>query len=315
MTNDQESKFRLFYNHSIHPELMHLEGRRRRLLRLLALTILLFLCMVIAQVMIGIFFINLILFIPVALCVAYYIFQVKEFLANYKPRIVLAILDFIDNEVNYFFEGYFHNGSIAKKDFLNSRIFTQVDEFYGEDLIKGKVREMPFELCELRTKAFSPVRTQLDYVFNGIFIIGDYRRPDMNGGILVIPDDYRKYLINSEKAFHLLGGRRVGEGVLQPQFEAFFNTYATKDVRIQDVMSRELQDTILKFRAYYQQINEKKEIYFSIIGDKINIALTRDKNILEPNLWQNNVRYEDVREFYDDIRILLDLLLRVDVMN
>ncbi len=315
MTSEQESKFRQFYNQSIHPELMHLEGRRRRILRFLLLTFFLLFIVIIAQIIIGIFFINLILILPVALCVAYYVFLVKSFLGSYKPRIVLAILDFIDNEVNYFFEGYYHDGSIAKKDFLNSRIFTQADEYHGEDLIRGRVREMPFELCELRTKVFSPVRTQLDYVFNGIFIIGDYRRPDMNGGVLIIPDDYRKYLINSEKAFHLLGGRRVGEGVLQPQFEAFFNTYATKDVRIQDVLSRELQDTILKFRAHYQQINEKREIYFSIIGDKINIALTRDKNILEPDLWRNNVRYEDVREFYDDIRILLDLLLSVDVMN
>lgn len=47
---------------------------------------------------------------------------------------------------------------------------------------------MPFELCELRVREFSAVRSRLDYVFRGVFLIGDFLRIDMTGD-LMLPDD------------------------------------------------------------------------------------------------------------------------------
>ncbi|HNG90580.1 MAG TPA: DUF3137 domain-containing protein [Saprospiraceae bacterium] len=306
--------FRLFYNHSIHPELMHLEQRRRRLVRLLLLAGLLLLGVVAVQVYLGIFLITLLLLIPVGMGIAYLAFRIRVFFAEFKPRVVEAILDYIDNDVNYSFTKYAPQGSISKQQFLASRIFTTASDFWGEDLVVGQVRETPFEMSELRVREFSPVRDRLDYVFRGVFLIGDYKRWDMHGSVLLLPDAYRKYLSRSERAFHLLGGRRV-QGNLLPDFEAFFDTYATPEVRIQDVISEELQVAILQFRKDFQEQNRQKEIYLSIIGDKIYIALTQDRDLLEPSLWRNNVSYGLVREFYDDLSMLLDLVRHVDVMN
>ena len=61
--------------------------------------------------------------------------------------------------------------------------------------------------------------------------------------------------------------------------------------------------------------NRQKEIYFSIIADKIYLALTQDKDLLEPSLFANNTNFETVVEFYQDIRLLLEMVLDVDVMN
>ncbi|MBK8556143.1 MAG: DUF3137 domain-containing protein [Lewinellaceae bacterium] len=116
----------------------------------------------------------------------------------------------------------------------------------------------------------------------------------MHGGILVLPDGYRKYLSRSERSFHLMGGRRVRENLL-PEFETFFDTYATPDVRIKDVLSVDMQRVILQFRQQFQDNNRNKEIYCSIINDKIYLALTQDKNLLEPSLFQSNVSFEMVR--------------------
>ena len=41
--------FRLFYNQSLHPELLHLEFRRRRLVRLLLLSVLLIVGVIVLQ--------------------------------------------------------------------------------------------------------------------------------------------------------------------------------------------------------------------------------------------------------------------------
>ena len=306
--------FRLFYNQNIHPELLHLEQRRRRLLRLLALSGVLVAGVVALQIFIDVFVFTLLVLIPVALWISYLIFRVQVFYKEFKPRIVGLILDFIDNDVNFSFEGYSPKGFISKKSFLESRIFTSADDYEGEDLIRGQVRETPFELSELRVQEFSPARSKLDYVFRGIFLIGDYKRWDLHGGVLVLPDAYRKYLSRSERAFHLVGGRRVKNNLL-PEFEAFFDTYATPDVRIQDVVSEDMQHVILRFRQEFLKNNRQKEIYFSIIADKIYLALTQDKDLLEPSLFASNANFETISEFYSDIRLLLEVVLDVDVMN
>ena len=306
--------FRLFYNQNIHPELLHLEHRRRRLVRLLVLSVFLMVCVVAFQVYVDVFALTLLLLIPMAMWVSYLVFRIRVFFREFKPRIVGLLLDFIDNDVNFSFEGYHAKGLISQKDFLESRIFTAADDYAGEDLIKGQVRETPFELCELRVQEFSPARSKLDYVFRGIFLIGDYKRWDLHGGVLVLPDAYRKYLSRSERAFHLQGGRRVKDNLL-PEFEAFFDTYATPDIRVKDVISKDMQHIILKFRQQFQKVNRNKEIYFSIIGDKIYLALTQDKDLLEPSLFSSNTSFESVVEFYNDLRLLLEVVLDVDAMN
>jgi len=178
----------------------------------------------------------------------------------------------------------------------------------------SQVRETPFEARELQILEISPVSRNLDRVFRGVFLVADFQRWDMHGGVLILPDSQRKYMSMSERAFHLVGGRRVRNNLL-PEFEAFFDTYATPDARPQDVISEDIQWKILRFRERFIQNKRDKEIFCSIIGDKIYLALTQDKNLLEPSLLRSNTSYEVVREFYDDLRMLLDIVLDVDAMN
>ena len=283
-------------------------------MRLLALSILLFSGVLVLQVYLSIFALTLALLIPVGLWITYLGFRVQVFYKEFKPRVVTLLLDFIDNDVNFKFEGYDPKGFIPQEKFLESRIFTRTDDYHGEDIIRGQVRETPFEACELRVKEFSPTRNRLDLVFSGIFLVADYQRWDMHGGVLALPDAYRKYLSRSERAFHLLGGRRVQDGII-PEFENCFDTYATPEVRIKDVISEEFQRAILRLRKRFQEVNRQKEIYFSIIGDKIYIALRQDRNLLEPSLFVNNTSFEVVQEFYEDLRLLLELVMEVDAMN
>lgn len=309
-----ERLFRLFYNQAIHPELLSLERRRQRLMRLLSLSVLLLAAVFALQIFIAIFVVTLVLFIPVAIWIAYLAFRVQVYFQEFKPRIVGLILDFIDNDLNYKGLNYDAKGLIPKEKFLASKIFTTADDYIGEDLITGQVREMPFELSELRVREFSPARNRLDRVFVGVFLVGDFQRSDLRGELLLLPDEYRKYLSRSERAFHLTGGRRV-RGHLLPEFEVWFDTYATSDLRVREVISEDLQRSILDFRSRYQELNRQKEICLSIIGDKIYIALTQDKDLLEPSLFANNVNFESVRELYQDVSMLLDLVKAVDVMN
>jgi hypothetical protein len=298
----------------IHPELLSMERRRRRLVRLLSLSVLLLAGVLALMLYVQLFVITLLLLLAVGFWVAYLIFRVQVYFQEFKPRIVSLILDFIDNDVNYSNLQYDPKGAIEVEQFLASKIFTAADDYHGEDLISGQVRETPFALSELRVREFSEVRNRLDRVFHGIFLVGDYHNLGMSGNLLALPDADMKYLSRSERAFHLAGGRRI-HGKFLPDFEPFFNTYATPDVRLNDVLSEDFQRAILDFRLRFQAQNRQKEIYFSIIGDNIYLALSQDKDLLEPSLWASNVSFETVREFHDDIALLLELVLKVDVMN
>ncbi|MCS7037438.1 MAG: DUF3137 domain-containing protein [Saprospiraceae bacterium] len=306
--------FRVFYNQNIFPELVNLERRRRRLIRLLSISVLLLTGIGAIQIYLNIFLVTLMLFIPVGLWTSYLVHQIQVYYQEFKPRIVGLVLDFIDNDVNYRELRYQEKGKIPKEKFLASKIFTRADVYHGEDLITGWVRELPFEMCELNVLQVSSVRDQLEPVFRGIFVCGDFYRADMLGSVLILPDAYRKYLSHSERAFHRAGGRRVKKQLLD-EFEAVFDTYATPQVRVAEVISTDLQRAILRFRERFLQTNQQKDIYLSIIEDNVYVALSHPKNLLEPSLFRNTVSFEVVQEFYDDIHLLLEILSELDVLN
>ncbi len=306
--------FRIFYNQSIAPELINLEKRRQRLMRLFGLSALLLLGVLLLQIFIGIFFITLILLLFVGGWIAYLVFRTRVWLDEYKPRVVGLILDFIDDGINYGTLKYKQNGKIDKSKFLAGHIFTTADEYLAEDHISGKIREMPFEICELRVREFSAARTRLDKVFEGLFLVGDFHRLELQGSLLLLPDAYRKYLSRSERAFHRLGGRRVRQNLL-PAFETYFDTYATDRVRLHDVLSPDFQNAILTFRQIYSDKNQNKDIYLSIIGDNLFIALSQSRDLLDPNLFKQSVNFDQVLEFYDDLRMVFELVEMLDVMN
>ncbi|MCS6928648.1 MAG: DUF3137 domain-containing protein [Saprospiraceae bacterium] len=301
--------FRVFYNQNIFPELVNLERRRRQLIRLSFLFLFLLVGVISIQLYIAEFTITLLLAIPLGIGLALLIHRIQVYYQEFKPRIVELILDFLDNDVNYRQLRYQARGKIPKEKFLASKIFTRADVYQGEDLITGWVREMPFEMCELRVFEFSDISDRLSPVFHGIFVCGDFLRADMLGSVLILPDARRKYLSRSERAFHRIGGRRVKKQLLD-EFEAVFDTYATPQLRITEVISADLQRTILRFCERFS-----KDIYLSIIEDNIYIALSEPKDLLEPSLFRNTVSFEVVREFYEDIRVLLEILSELDVLN
>jgi Protein of unknown function (DUF3137) len=301
--------FRVFYNQSIYPELMHLERRRRRLVRLLTFSVLVFLGVFFLAMFLDVLVLSLLLLLLIGFWMAQLALQTQIFFKEFKPRIIGSVLDFVDNEVNYTNFKYVTDKFIPKSTVLNSHIFLKVDDYTGEDYISGQIREMPFEMSELTIHEFSPVRNRLNYVFKGVFFVGDFQRPKMTGKILLLPDAYRKYLSRSERAFNLLGGKRVQKNLL-PEFEAIFDTYATPDARIKTVLSVDMQRALLAYKE-----RTKKEIYVSIIEDKIYLAVSQEKDLMEPNLFYSNVSFEVIREFYEDIQLLLSIVKDIDVMN
>jgi len=296
-------EFRLFYNHTIHPELLRMEQKRRRLFLLLFVSFFVILAAVIFGLYLQVMVFTLMLMIPVGFYITYLIYRIQEFRITFKPRVVNLVLDFIDNGISYGALQYDAKRSIPKKTFLASRIFaTRAPTYIGEDYIYGKIGELDFEMCELKVREFSKVRTRLNYVFKGVFLHTTFNRPQ-KGSIVIWPREFRQYLSGSIKAFSRNGAREVAEDVHHKSFSKFFMAYATKDANTASLLSREMQALIANYRE-----KSNKEVYFSFINRDIYIGITEPKDILEPYIFRSNVSFELVREFFEDLQLLMSIV-------
>ena len=289
-----------------------MESRRHQLLMTLWVSFMAILGIIFLQFYFGIIVLTLVLIIPVVLYVSYIFSEWESFRTTFKPRVISLLLDFIDNDVTYNVPlKYIEKGSISPEIFKESRLFnSSAPDYVGEDYIKGEMGELDFELSELSVKEFSPVRNRLDDVFRGVFLHARFRRDVQSekGEILVLPRNRRQVSSKTIKAFTINGGRQFDR--LLPKFNEVFLVYATADANTRGFLSENMQEAILKYRE-----REGNEVYLSFIQNAIYVAVSQEKDLLEPALWQSNMSFDLIREFYEDITLLLSIVLDVDANN
>lgn len=303
-------EFRIFYNHTIHPELMRLDKRRKRLLWLLFFSLLFLAGVFIFDMVVGVWLISLLLSLPAGIYISYLAYQIQLFIRTFKPRVVNLILDFIDDSVNYGALSYDAKGGISKKTFIESMLFGAAPDVYeAEDFIKGSIGSITFELCELNVREESRVRSRLNYIFKGIFFNAVIEE-SLQGTIIIFPRGYRQYLSRAIREAVSNGAKNIDMMMRHTEFRESFLSYATKDAKVRDLLSEDMQRILVNYR------NETgKEIYISFIDKNIYLAVTEHKNILEPYLFRSNVSFELVREFYEDITMLFEIVEDFDKLH
>lgn len=334
-------EFRLFYNHTIHPELVRMERLRKRLLFLLTISALAIFVIVIVLLYFKATMLSFFLVLPFGFYLSYLLYKIQEFRLKFKPNVMNLILDFVDNSVNYGTLKYDSKRKVEKKRFLASQIFkTPAPQYNGEDYICGEIGELDFELSELNVREYSKVRSRLNYVFRGIFLyakmnqkqVGEFLETELLGEVLILPKKFKPYLSKTIRSFHLRGGMPIDEETLhtiniydeQPikgregvdkerlakQMSKHFLIYATEGTDIAKKLSSSMQHTILNFRE-----KTENEMYVSFIKNEIYIAITEPNDILEPYIFRSNVSFELIYEFYEEIDLLVSMLEDFDNAN
>ena len=302
--------FRLFYNHTIHPELIRMERKRKRLLLLLFGSIIFLIGVTALDIYVDILVVTLLFLVFIVFYISHILYRIRKFIITFKPNIVNLILDFIDDEINYGKMTYEPKKIIPKSTFLSSLIFATAAPIYkGEDFIKGSYREMTFELCELNVREYSKVRNRSNYIFKGVFFQGNFnsRAHSKKSNVIILPREFSQYQSRTIKELNRIGCR-IAEGIVSKKFQEIFIVMASKNANVNNILSRDMQNAILNYRE-----KTEKEIYVSFIGSKIFIAVTEPKDLLEPNVFQSNVSFELVREFFEDLQLLLGILEDLDV--
>lgn len=300
-------EFRLYYNHTLHPELMRMERRRIRLLRLLFFSALVLLGLLIFALYLNILAITLVLMLPVGFYIGYLGYRIRVFIQTFKPNIVNLILDFIGDTPNYGMIRYDEKKYISKAVFKRSGIFSSPMQYYiGEDHFAGKIGEMDFEFSELRVREVSNVSNKLQEIFEGVFIHAQFNE-DVEGRMIVWPRKERQYLTRAIKDFNWSKGENVESEILNINFREKFIVYATEDTHVVGILTEPMQDEILEFLG-----DSDRKFYLSFIDREIFCAISEHKDLLEPHLFQSNLSFDLIREFYIDISRKLGVVRNFD---
>ncbi len=299
---DRLDEFRIYYNHTIHPELMRMERKRKNLLLLLFVSFFILVGIILLELYIDVFLVTMVMMIPLALYITFLFYQIRNFIIKFKPRVVNLVLDFIAED-NF---KYVPDKTLTVADFKASRIFSSdAPSFKGEDYISGQIGEIEFEMSEIEVREFSKVRNRLNYVFKGVFLKADFSGKS-KGVIYVLPEEFQQYLTRSIKQFTREGAVAVELG--SEVFEEAFMVYATKDAHVHELLSLDVQAILVRYRRRMD-----KEIYISFLDGQMYIAVTEPKDILEPYIFQSNVSFELVREFYEDLQLLFSVIEEFDL--
>lgn len=295
--------FRLFYNRTLHAELIRQERTRRRLLVLFATSVLVFAVVGLAIYSLQIPSIALLSWIPIAAWSSFLGWRIRKFIAGFKPKIIQMILDFSKHHMSYS-----HKAFIPQEKFLQSRFFSSKAPYYkGEDYIAGTIGRQHFELCELDVRQNSRVVGSMIPVFRGIFFRAKTAN-EFSGEIVIIPKAERPYLTRTIKDLIRRGDWQLN--VKYPGFNEKFITYVSPQANTELIIHESFFGVLYEFA---KKINKK--VYMSFADGHVYIAVWESKDILEPRIFQSNVSFKLVNEFYEDLYNIVSVIEEFDRLH
>ena len=296
-------EFRIFYNKTIHPELLRMERLRIRLLRLLFFSSIMLIGIISLEIYLQLLVITLFLSLPIIVLIFYLAYRIRRFRKTFKPNIMNLVLDFIDDGLNRGTLNYEQSNSISKEIFSESGLFVSKIQFFkGEDYISGMVGEMGFELSELDVRQVSPVSNKLDPVFKGVFLHATFSE-ETEGEIKIWPRDRFHHYSRAVKAFTWYDGINVDYEIMNDSFRSQFVTYALPDTHVIGILSDPMQEALANY--VYET---GKELFMAFSDEEIYVAVTEEKDLLEPNILRSNLSFDLVREFFEDVHLLLRII-------
>lgn len=229
-------------------------------------------------------------------------FLQKEYVSEFKEKIIKPTVKFIDKQLDYDAKKY-----IDSWKFIESKIFTtKPDRCKGGDYVCGKIGSSNIEFSEFhaeyKTKD-NKARTNWHTIFRGLFFISDFNK-NFNGRTVVVPD-------TAEKLFGFIGtklqtlnfSRDQFIKLEDPEFEKLFAVYGTDQIEARYILSSSLMKRIVDFK-----IKTKKEIYLSFVNSKIYVAIRYNKPLFEPKIFKQIYFFDVMWEYFEDLQTAIGLV-------
>ena len=246
----------------------------------------------------------LFLVLPITFYIFYLGYRMQRFRQEFKPRIVGLLLDFMNESLNFSRLSYEPKTKIPRELFLQSNLFyTKAPYYQGEDFIKGMVGEMPFAMSELVVREQSPMTNKLQDVFEGVFLHAIFPEEDTSGSVIIWPRRKKQYLTRTIKEYTWKGGYNQDYEIMNPYFQELFLVYAMEGTHVAGILSEPMQEALVNYVTI-----TGKDIYISFIDRHIFAGVTEERDLLEPSLFSSNVSFELIREFFQDLMMVVKIV-------
>lgn len=231
----------------------------------------------------------------------------REFRAEFKNRIIRAILRHINKDLRY--SGY---SRIKRSEYMASGIFTRnPDTYRGEDLIKGEIEHTAFEFSEVHAQIYvkdSKGRRRRQNQFKGLFFRADFNK-HLQHKTVIVPDIAERFLGDLGQQLQKMSiGRDDLVQLENPEFEKVFAVYSSDQVEARYVLSPKLMEKLL---AYHERHELTPSLSFT--GNYVYVALPITKDFFEPTIFRTLIHEERCREYHDDMKLALELVDELDL--
>jgi hypothetical protein len=300
--------FHLLFETDLKPLLIGLEAQRKRIVQSVLYLIAgaLGLIAIFAAIMMsmrrvepGILVIGIVAMIIIAAIIGP--FLARGYKRTFKMEIIARIVQFIDPSLHYQIDG-----KIEQPVYMASKIFPhKPDRYQGEDFVAGSIGATSVRFCELHSQYKTTRRdskghthTEWHTIFKGLFFLADFNK-HFKGSTVILPD-------TAEATFGKFGqwlqswsfGRDQLVKMDDPEFEKLFVVYGTDQIEARYILSPALMQRIVEFKT-----KSKRPIHLSFVGSMVFVAVSYNRALFEPKIFQSLLDFETLCEYFEDLRL------------
>jgi len=244
-----------------------------------------------------------VIFIAFALGTYLYKWMLKDYVSDFKFRIIAPLIKAVDENLHYSATAH-----LSEYLFTHSELFKQqIDRFSGNDLVRGNVDGTPLQFSDLHVEhesKNSKGQSHWETIFQGLFIVADFNK-HFKATTLVLPD-------RAQKSFgDVIGGwlqsqnRTHGELIKMddPEFEKHFVVYGSDQVEARYLLTPSMMKRILDLKH-----RSKQELYLSFKSEQIYIAIAYHKDLFEPSLFGSLLDYKQAMEYIKTLHLAIGIV-------
>ena len=140
-------------------------------------------------------------------------------------------------------------------------------------------------------------------LFNGLFFVAEFNKR-FTSTTLVLPDLAEKFLGQLGTSLQSLNKKR-GELVKleDPEFERFFVVYGEDQIEARYVLSTSLMAKLVKFRK-----QAGRDVYISLVDNKIFIAVRYEEDLFEPKLFKSMLSFAPMRLYFESLQLMMAIV-------
>ena len=205
--------------------------------------------------------------------------------ARFKRDVVAEIFKVVSPGATYAPNSY-----IQPKTFERSGLFEKRGGITGDDLVRGRIGETPFEACEMnRHYSTGGKNSHTVNVFHGLFFRFDFNKT-VRGHTVVQPQRTKNLSLGSRDGMNKVALEHVA-------FESAFDVYSTNAVEARYILTPVLMERILAIHR-----STGRQVCLSFVDNLAFVAIEYGRSLFEPSI-KDTTSFESLAEMAEHFRL------------